>query len=333
MKHYFLLIVLFSVVTACKKPKNDTSEVYKISVTDFRGKKVQLKKPAKRVICLIESGLSGIYMLQKQESLVAIPANVYDESNHFYYSQLSDKIKNKEFAAPGNWDFISIEEIVGLKPDLVIIWASQSEAINSIENFDIPVYAVFLESFDDVYKEIKDFGTLLGAEKRASELIKASKLRNSQVNLLSENTPKKKVYFMWAKGITETSGSNSTVEELLKTAGTKNACVLKAEHATISVEKIHDWNPDVIVMWYNEKLNPKDVINNPLLQGISAIKNKQVYELPKSFECDFWTLKMEHPARLIHKWAYEENPPNDKELFKETFFNLYGKPLNYKNKK
>lgn len=329
MKHYFLLIVFFCVIVGCKKSKKDNSEAYKISVTDFRGKKIQLKQPAKRVICLIESGLSGVYMLKKQESLVAIPANVYDDNNHFYYKQLDNKIKDKKFPVPGNWDFVSIEQIVGLKPDLVIIWASQSEAIDSLENFDIPVYAVFLESFKDVYKEIEDFGVLLDAKERASELIKASKLRNEHIKSLSKNIPKKKVYFMWAKGITETSGSKSTVEELLTTAGTQNACTLEAEHATISVEKIHDWNPDLIVMWYNEKLDPKDVINNPLLQGISAIKNKQVYELPQSFECDFWTLKMEHPARLIHEWAYGEKPPNDKELFKETFLNLYGKTLEY----
>lgn len=328
---FSLAFILSFFILSCSSPNKNGEEQFTIKVTDFRQKEIRLKKPAKRVICLIESGLSGIYMLQKQENLVGIPSNVYQENLHRYYAQLDNRIAKKTLPTPGNWDFVSIEQIVGLKPDLVIIWASQTEAIDNLENFDIPVYAVMLKSFDDVYKEIRDFGIFLNAEKKAEELIQHSKselqqIRNSNSN---SNRHSKSVYFMWAQNITETSGKNSTVQELLTAAGTKNVCPLDAEHVSISVEKIHDWNPDIIVMWYNEKLNPEDIIKNPLLQGISAIKNKKVFELPESFECDFWTLKMEHPARLINHWAYHDTPIDKKELFNKTFFSLYGKKITH----
>ena len=46
-------------------------------------------------------------------------------------------------------------------------------------------------------------------------------------------------------------------------------------------------------MWYNEKLDPQDILENPQLKGSRAVRDSQVYELPEVFGCDFWTLKLQ----------------------------------------
>lgn len=131
---------------------------------------------------------------------------------------------------------------------------------------------------------------------------------------------------MWAQGITETSGLNSTVNELLTVSGTVNACVMEQEHVSVSIEKLYDWDPDMIVMWHNDRLNPEDIIANPLFQGLNAVQNKRVYELPDLFSCDFWTLKMQFPAQLIASWAYPDSIDQD-QILNEMYLSLYGKPL------
>jgi iron complex transport system substrate-binding protein len=246
-------------------------------------------------------------MLRQQNRVIGVPSAVYTANLFPYYSLLEPRILNKSLPAPGNWDFVSIEQLIGLKPDLVIIWSSQTDAIENIEQFGIPVYAVMLHNFSDVYKEIEDFGTLLDCTARADSLVAYTKAELEAIKEKNRNENPKSAYFMWSQGITETSGKNSTVNELLEIAGVRNACDLSAEHVSVSVEKIYDWNPDMIVMWYNEKLNPADVINDPLLQGLRAVKEGKVYELPEVFACDFWTLKMQYPVKLISQWAYGEN--------------------------
>lgn len=311
MKTFLFAILLFApFFVSCSTSPKEQSTDGQIAVTDFRGKKITLSKPAERVVCLIESALSGIYMLQQQNKVVGAPSAVYTHQLFPYYSRLDARIMNKLLPAPGNWDFISIEQIIGLKPDLVIIWSSQTDAIETIEQFDIPVYAVMLHSFDDVFKEITDFGQLLNCRERADSLIQFTKKEMVSIAPTNRTNAPKSVYFMWSQGITETSGINSTVNELLSIAGVKNACHLSDEHVSVSIEKIYDWNPDLIVMWYNEKLDPVDIINNPLLKGLNAIKQGQVYELPEIFACDFWTLKMQYPAQLIANWAYDETSDN-----------------------
>lgn len=298
----FLLIALI--------PLNVEANVSPITVTDFRAKVLNFKKPVNRIVCLIESALSGLYMLHQQDKIVAIPKVVYDGEVFRYYAQLDDRISQKSLPAPGNWDFVSIESVVALKPDLVIIWSSQKEAIATLEQRGIPVYGVFLSSIDDVYKEILDFGKLTGSLQRARALIDYVKGDISSIQRLIKPIPedkKKSIYFMWAQGILETSCVGSTVDDVITLAGARNVCsMIKQEHIVINLETLLRWNPDVIVMWVNDKKSPTDIIKDSQLRLIKAIKTRDVYELPEIFPCDLWTLKFVYAVKLIAYWSYSE---------------------------
>jgi len=300
---------------------------FSIKVTDFRGKEIGLEKPASRIICLIESGLSGLYMLNAENQVIGVSSAIYNESVAEQYATLDERIKYKKLPAPGNWDFISIENIVALEPDLVIIWASQTEAIQAIEEHGIPVYAVFLKSFDDVYKEIKDFGILTGKNQRADSLINYTKAEIATFSELSKNTSPKSVYFMWSQGLLETAGTTSTVNELIELAGAKNCCTIDQEHVVINKENLIDWNPDLIVMWHNANIDPGDILSLSEIKHINAIKNKQVFEFPSVFLCDLWTLKFPFAVKMLAKWCYPskfETINLDDEKNK-MFIELYGK--------
>ncbi len=297
-----------------------------IRVSDFRGREIELSQQPRRVVCLIESALSGIYMLGAEDRVLGVSANVYQGHLFDAYARLDPRISRRELPAPGNWDFISLEQVAVLRPDLVIIWASQTEAIGQLEALDIPVYGVMLHSLDDVYKEISDLGLLFGKEARADSLIDFTR---SQLEALRAGLPAAdtvSVYFMWAQGELETSGLNSTVNELIEAAGARNACRLEDEHLAVNAERLAGWDPGMIVMWPNDRLDPADVRANPLFQSLRAVREGRVYELPSPFACDLWTLKVLHAARLLAHWAYPEQAlrPDEEALF--DF--LYGKNWN-----
>lgn len=304
-----------------------------ITVKDFRGKTLTFKKPVKRIVCLIESALTGLYMLGQEQKVVGIPRNVYDGEVFKYYAEMDRRIKLKQLPAPGNWDFVNIESVISLKPDLIIIWSNQTEAISALEERGLNVYGVFIKSKEDVYKEILDFGLITDSYVRAQRLIEHTKSEIERVKKRINKIPmakRKRVYYMWAQGNLETSCGGSTVNDLIELAGCKNVCAsIQSEHLVVNMEKVIAWNPDLILMWYNERKNPEDIVNDPQWQSIKAVKSKSVFELPSIFLCDLWTLKFQYAIKLLGKWAYPDlfaDIDEKKEQDKMLLF-LYNKKL------
>lgn len=309
-----------------------------IKVQDFRGKEIVLKKPAERVVCLIESALTGIYMLKQQNKIVGIPTNVYEEGYFYsdtfkYYALLDERIKNKKLPAVGNWEKVNIEKVLSLKPDLIIIWSNQTDAISTFEKLGIPVYGVFITRLEDVKKEILDFGKILDAERRAKELVEYAQIEvNYFKNKSSRIENKKKVYFSWAQlNFLQTSCKGSIVDELINLAGGINICFnIKGESVTLNMEKLILLNPDVILMWHSKSLKPSNLKSNNQLQKINAIKKNSIFQFPDTFSFDLWTLKFLYATKFMAKNIYPDlyNYDLNKEYQKIMNF-LYGKSFNY----
>ncbi|MGC2062291.1 MAG: ABC transporter substrate-binding protein [Thermodesulfovibrionales bacterium] len=302
-----------------------------VTVTDFRGKQLNFQKPVTRIVCLIESALSGIYMLGEEKRIIGISVNIYNSSVYSYYAAMDSRIRKKKVPAPGNWDFVSIESVIALKPDLVVIWADQTESIHVLEERGIPVYGVFISKKEDVYKEIRDFGILTGSTPRAETLVKYTQdeIRRFGKRAAAART-RPSVYYMWAQGNLETSCGGSTVNDLIDMAGGRNVCAaITKEHAVVNRENLIGWNPDIIVMWHNEKTAPSDLMADPQWKMIKAIQNKKVYQLPEVFLCDLWTLKFLYSIKLVATWTHPElfrdiDPVREKEEMLRT---LYGRKL------
>ena len=327
MLTFFLLGFLLA--EECAAAKSDGL----ITVTDFRGKQLRLQKPAARIVCLIESALSGLYMLGEESRIIGVSANIYQGSVFRYYAAMDKRIKERKLPAPGNWDFVNIESVMALKPDLVIIWSSQTESITALEERGVPVFGVFLGRKEDVYKEMLSLGLLTGNLKRAEELVNYTKKEIGRFQDRVRTIPDAKrqsVYYMWAQGNLETSCGNSTVNDLIELSGGRNVCAsMPSEHLVVNMENVIAWNPDLIIMWYNEKKNPSDIVKDPQWQTIRAVKTGRVYELPEIFLCDLWTLKFHYVVKMVAKWAYPELF-KDIDLQKEKaamLKNLYGDKL------
>ena len=279
-----------------------------VSVTDFRGKTITLDRPAGRIVCLIESALSGLYMLGAEERVVAVSTNVYQGEVYPYYAAMDRRIAEKKLPTPGNWDFVNLERVVALDPDLVIIWAHQEESIRAMEERGIPVFGVFIRSFGDIHREMRALGDLTGTRERAEELIAFTEGEIRDLRLKTGSASHRpRVYFMWAQGELETSGGGSTVDELIRLAGGDNVCgAIDQEHLVVSIERIIEWDPELIVMWVNDRRDPGDIMALSAWKGVSAVRSGRVHELPGVFACDLWTLKYQLAARIVAKWCHPE---------------------------
>jgi iron complex transport system substrate-binding protein len=174
-------------------------------------------------------------------------------------------------------------------------------------------------------------GKATGNQARAEELIRYTRneilhSKERVGDILPSRRPG--VYYMWAQGNLETSGGLSTVNDLINLAGGRNVCAsIPEEHLVVNLERVIGWNPDVIVMWYNERKDPSDVIKDPQWQKVKAVKERRVHELPEIFLCDLWTLKFQYAVKMVSKWCHPElfkdtNLEKEKEKMLRT---LYGK--------
>ncbi len=298
-----------------------------VAATDFRGRRIELDKPAERIVCLLESALSGLYMLGADSHLVGISTNVYQGSVFPYYAAMDERIRDRTLPTPGNWDFINIESMVALQPDLVIVWSGQEESIAALEEKGIPVFGVFIERFEDIHREIAALGELTGTGERAAELLALAQQELEAVRLkvlpASEDNTPPRVYFMWAQGPLVSAGRNSTVQELIDLAGGTNAAGgSELEHLVVNLENVLVWNPELIVMWCNDRLDPEDIGGLSGWRSIAAVRNGRVHELPDPFSCDFWTLKYIFTLDLVARWCHPDRfPAGDPEELRSSLLN------------
>jgi len=311
---------------ACGGPAPKPAVTQSVPIHDFRDRVVPVEPPVTRVVCLIESALSGIYMLGAGDRIVGIPADVYDGEVFPAYAALDGRVKRREIPAPGNWDFVNLEKVLSLEPDLVVIWSHQTEAIAGLERHGIPVYGVMLRCIQDVYREIGDFGRLFGVPDRAGRLIAHTRAGLDALRQKVGDRPRPRVYFMWGQGLLHTAGAGSTADGLITASGGVNVCSSPREHLVVNLEKLLEWDPEVIVMWRNRELDPGDILSDSRLQTLTAVKRGAVHEMPSVFFNDLWTLKFLFAARQTAGWFHPDafTPPDIASERRRMCLTLYG---------
>ena len=136
------------------------------SVTDGLGREVNLSTEPARIVTTIASTTEIALDLGLGERIVGVPVLKEYLS---YVPDLQAEAKKKEKV--GGYS-LSMEKIVALDPDLVIVEASaQKEAVDKLEGLGITVYAAVSDSVSQVKKAIVDIGYLTGTQDRAKKVV------------------------------------------------------------------------------------------------------------------------------------------------------------------
>ncbi|QNL52407.1 ABC transporter substrate-binding protein [Olivibacter sp. SDN3] len=320
------MLLLFNLV-ACNTTDaaKGASDTYNIKVIDSRGKAIQLAEPARRVVVLFEPMVDELFMLEANNRIIGIPEQVYqNESSYAFFSKLDERIARKSIAAPtfgGRAN--NVESIIGLGPDLAIVYEQDKETITQLEGLNIPVYAVSSKNKESIYRELRGVAMLLDKSDRAEELISFVEKDLAKMIRPAAET-RKKVYYAWSKGrILSTSGKGSLMDLSIEAAGAENACPLTMESPNIGAEMLYKWNPDIIVLW-NSKL--EDVYRLKELESLPAVANKQVYVLSPTFNFDPHTIKFMLFAKQLRYWCYPEEGAEQLEIeIQESLDKLYNR--------
>ncbi|MFZ3112196.1 ABC transporter substrate-binding protein [Methanothrix sp.] len=304
----FLLAIAFCLLSAV--PTIYANEI--ALMEDDLGRSINISSPSERVVFTMENALKTYYAVGDPENVVALKDDKWMRRLTEDVFPVVDPNFEDKIIINITGDQLNLESLAKVDPDLVVLWASSPDdpnirAIN--DTLKVPVFAIYVNSLDDVYRQVDTMGIISGDTDRASEVKEIMegyvKLTTNVTDQIQESD-KPRVFWMWTD-IYGTAGVDSGINDLIDMAGGSNVMKLAEEeaqdleHPVINQETLIKLNPDVIYMWYNEDLDPEDIINGEDFLGlrdINAVKNRRVYEISNPYLFDAFSPRM--PLALLH---------------------------------
>ena len=212
-----------------------------VSATDASGRTVTLAHPAQRVISLVPSGTDLLVAAGAAPKLVG----------------RTDNDRSPEVAAlpsVGGFDF-SLETIVSLRPDLVVVWHATSSPVlrERLEAQGIRTYALETRDTATTFAGLAGIGRLMGMDSAAGAL--AGRIRGELARVAAQpeaDTPS--VFFVVNVTPPMTNGPGTFMAQLAEVAGGRTAFPeLKQDWAQVSLEELVRRQPDWLVVSVGEE--------------------------------------------------------------------------------
>ncbi len=144
---------------------------------------------------------------------------------------------------------ISIEKVLGQKPDLVVAMDMlNGSAIKELQRLKVPLLVVSAKSVKETLDAIKKIGEAVGAEAEAEKLLKDIEARLEKVkqtNALAQSRPS--VLMLYGVNPIYTTGPNSYIDEVITLAGGQNAVAKPLPGDKLSPEQVITLRPDVLI--------------------------------------------------------------------------------------
>ncbi|MCY4436535.1 MAG: ABC transporter substrate-binding protein [Chloroflexi bacterium] len=254
------------------------SQGFPRTITDGLGSKVTIPQQPQRIVSLT-LGTDEILLSLVDTARVRGVTYLAGDSMWTNVSEIARQVENTVQSDP--------EQIIALEPDLVLAATyNNPDHIKLLRDAGIPVVVVSLfDSVGQVADNIRFVAHLTGDEARAEELIAAMEERLAAIEAqVAKAETKPRVLFYTAFG--SSAGKGSTFSDIVQRAGGINLGdeVLDGPFGEISLEKIVELNPDVII---TDEFAPEDnakwqenFSNHPALANVNAKKNGHIYTVP-----------------------------------------------------
>lgn len=215
-----------------------TATAASVSVVDDAGRTVTLAAPARRIVSLAPNITDTLFA-------AGAGAYVVGTSRFTEYPPEARKVP-----VVGDATTLDLERIVGLKPDIIVIWKSGTPAaqVDKLKQLGIPVFYAETVRLADIAPAVRRFGTLAGtsavADRAASALdTSLGRLRDAYVG-----KPRLKVFYqVWDRPLM-TIGHAQITDDALSLCGGDNVFGDLAQAApTVTREAVLARNPDAIL--------------------------------------------------------------------------------------
>jgi iron complex transport system substrate-binding protein len=330
-----VVLVMLMLMTACatpaavtpSQPANNSTEAAQpteapqpagFTVTDGMGRTVTFEKAPSRIVLVGKSLFmvaDAIYLFPEAgKNIIAIGATNQGSGN---FIPLIDETYASKTVLDSN---ASVEDIAALQPDLVITKSLNAETYGTpLEQLGIPVVYLDFETAEQYQRDLATLGQIFNNPAKAEELAawfqgKVEAVSGVVAGLSEEQKPKTLlIYYSEKEGaISFNVPPASWMQTFLVESAGGTPVWIEANPgkgwATVNIEQIAAWNPDVVlIVSYFKPVN--EVVD--LLKAdeqwklLDAVKNNKIFGFPTdAYSWDQpdprWALGLQWAATKLH---------------------------------
>lgn len=288
MKKFNIVITLLLVIVCSAFASPVKEQSTSVTVTDQIGRVVEIPAKPEKIVSGYYISSSACIAMGMEDNLVAVEAQ---SSKRPIYKLAAPQIMERPDV--GTAKAFNLEACLSVEPELVILPVKQKETAKALEEVGIPAIVVNPESHEQIIEMFQLIGKATSREKEASVLIEKYKAVLSVVEEKASKVDIKPVVYMCGTGNYLTTAPKDMYQSnLIEQAGGINAAfsIEGSSWKEVSYEQLISFNPDIMVIPTNSNANGtpdysiEDILSDPQLAGITAVKNKTVYQMPIGLE-------------------------------------------------
>jgi iron complex transport system substrate-binding protein len=247
-------------------------------VTDMLGHTVTVPRRVVRIATLSATATQLVFAVGAQDQLVvaSFGSAVKGKAMGAIYPRMN------QVPEAGNQNAANIETLLAARPDIVL--TEEGPALDQMKAAGLPAYAFSAEQPGQLTDAIKRMGALTGhtAEATASLDLLATKMKEIADEVGTIESAKRLKVYVAGTGIFKTFAGDFFQTFMVRNAGGVSVSgQLTGGKIDVSPEQVLVWNPDVIILTSYTRDTVSDVLTNPQLQNVAAVRDHRVYVMPK----------------------------------------------------
>ena len=274
------LFLLFLI--SCGTSIEQDVTLYPITLTDQAGREIDILEPTDRIVSGYYISSSVCIALGLTDRLVGIEARA--ETRPIY-----------ALAAPALLDLpnvgtardFNLEACIALEPNLVILPNHLRDAADILTDMGIPVILLNPESYEEIIEMFILIGKATDTQERAEQIAEYFEESRVEIEKVGANiADKPNVYVAGVSSWLSTAPKDMYQSTLVEIAGGINVAgdINGSSWMEISYEQLLAFNPDIIILPSEAGYEIDEVLNDPAIKELNAVKTNMVYKMPSDFE-------------------------------------------------
>jgi iron complex transport system substrate-binding protein len=182
----------------------------------------------------------------------------------------------------------NVERILSLRPDLVILYGTQTDLRQQLDRAHVPYYSYLHRGLPDITQTIRSLGARVGVEQAANTLADRIERQLADIRAKAGTSARPKTLLVFGREPgtlrnIDASGGVGFLHDMLETAGGANALEdVKQQSVMLSTELVLARAPDVIIeLRYarGDTTAPTDLRAWDALPAVPAVRNHKVFML------------------------------------------------------
>lgn len=274
------LTMLWSLSACASAPAPTDDDPTGFTVTDMLGNQVTFEAPAQRVVTCYYGTTYAMMALGLTDTLVGIEAKADQRP---LYANAAPQLL--DLPSVGSLKEFNAEAAIALDPDVVFLNKKLADYQDTLEAVGIRVLMVDMETQAQFEELLTLLATVCGKPQAAEGLLDYYRQQFDRVAELTADLPDQDrpvVYMAAPSDYLSTCPDSMYQATLIANAGGVNAAAnLEGTYWTaVSYEQILAMNPAIIILPTEAAYTVEDVLADPALADVTAVRQAAVYHMP-----------------------------------------------------